>query len=60
MHIKLDFKDNGDDTFSWLNAEAPYTCKIGGHKKEGKFGGLKNFISYQLTPSVSDMELTTY
>jgi len=54
----IEVVDNGDDTFSWLNAEAPYTCKIGGHKKEGKFGGLKNFISYQLTPSFNNIQVS--
>ena len=54
LHFGL--QDNGDDTFSWLNVRDAYTCKISNSKKESKFGGLKSFIAYQLTPSVSTHE----
>ena len=53
MTVHYALQDNADDTFSWLNVRDAYTCKISNSKKESKFGGLKSFIAYQLTPSVS-------
>ena len=44
--------DNGNGTFSWLNAREPYSCSIASPKKESKMHGLKSFVAYQLTPSV--------
>ena len=45
--------EGGDGTFSWLNTQPPYSCSIASPKKESKLKGLKSFIAYQLTPSVS-------
>jgi len=50
--------DNTDDTFSWLNARDSYTCQISNSKKETKFGGLKSFIAYQLTPSFNNIQVS--
>ena len=47
------FQDNGNGTYSWLNTQPPYNCSIASPKKESKFSGLKSYIAYQLTPSVS-------
>ncbi len=46
--------DNGDGTYGWLNTREPYSCSIASPKKESKMHGLKSFVAYQLTPSVSD------
>ena len=45
--------DNGDGKFSWLNVKPPYSCAVASPKKESKLKGLKSYIAYQLTPSVS-------
>ena len=45
--------EGGDGSFSWLNTQPPYSCSIASPKKESKLKGLKSFIAYQLTPSVS-------
>ena len=45
--------EGGDGSFSWLNTQPPYSCSIASPKKESKMKGLKTFIAYQLTPSVS-------
>ena len=46
--------DNGDGRYSWQTTQPPYSCVIASPKKEAKFKGLKSYIAYQLTPSVSD------
>ena len=46
-------QDNGDGKFSWLNVKPPYSCAVASPKKESKLKGLKSYIAYQLTPSVS-------
>ena len=50
--------EGGDGGFSWLNTTAPYSCSIASPKKESKMKGLKTFIAYQLTPSVSCLWLS--
>jgi sorting nexin-9/18/33 len=45
--------DNGDGRYSWLNTNSPFSCVVASPKKEAKFKGLKSYIAYQLTPSVS-------
>lgn len=45
--------DCGDGKYQWLNVKPEYTCVIASPKKESKLKGLKTFIAYQLTPSVS-------
>ena len=37
----------------WHNQDSPYTCSVSSPKKESKMKGLKSFIAYQLTPTVS-------
>ena len=51
------FQDQGDGTYAWLNSKPPYSCSIASPKKETKLKGLKSFIAYQLTPSVSTKKL---
>ena len=48
-----DIQDQGDGTYTWLNSKPPYSCSIASPKKESKLKGLKSYIAYQLTPSVS-------
>ena len=43
----------GDGRFGWMTSQPPYNCAIASPKKESKLKGLKSFIAYQLTPSVS-------
>ncbi len=43
----------GEGRYNWLATKGPYSCVIASPKKEAKFKGLKSFIAYQLTPSVS-------
>ncbi|RUS75446.1 hypothetical protein EGW08_016796 [Elysia chlorotica] len=45
-----------DDGMVWLNQDAAYTCTVTSPKKESKMKGLKSYIAYQLTPSVSSNE----
>ena len=52
MLIIIIFQDNGDGKYSWLNVKPPYNCAVASPKKESKLKGLKNYIAYQLTPSV--------
>lgn len=37
----------------WNPIDEPYVCAVASPKKESKLKGLKSFIVYQLTPSVS-------
>ena len=54
MFLKnFSMQDNGDGKFSWLNVKPPYSCAVASPKKESKLKGLKSYIAYQLTPSVS-------
>ena len=46
-------KEEGDGKYSWQISTPPYSCVIASPKKEAKFKGLKSYIAYQLTPSVS-------
>jgi sorting nexin-9/18/33 len=41
----------------WNPITAPYSCMVASPKKESKLKGLKSFIAYQLTPSVSILNL---
>ena len=52
-HIIDPIQESGDGRFSWLNAHPSYSCVVASPKKEAKFKGLKSYIAYQLTPSVS-------
>ena len=46
-------QESGDGRYSWLNTHPSYSCVVASPKKEAKFKGLKSYIAYQLTPSVS-------
>ncbi len=52
MFSGLFLQDTSDGPF-WKQGDAPYTCVIASPKKESKFHGMKSFIAYQVTPSVS-------
>ena len=52
-NVTTALQDNGDGKFSWLSVKPPYSCAVASPKKESKLKGLKSFIAYQLTPSVS-------
>ena len=45
--------EQGEGRYSWVTNMPPYSCVIASPKKEAKFKGLKSYIAYQLTPSVS-------
>ena len=49
----------GEGRYSWVNNQPPYSCVIASPKKEAKFKGLKSYIAYQLTPSVSRIMICT-
>ena len=42
----------------WQQSETPFTCSIGAPKKGSKFGGMKSFIAYQVTPSFSNIQVS--
>ena len=56
----LCLQEVGEGRYNWLATKAPYSCVIASPKKEAKFKGLKSFIAYQLTPSVSVADFITY
>ncbi len=56
----LCWQEVGEGRYNWLATKAPYSCVIASPKKEAKFKGLKSFIAYQLTPSVSAADLMTF
>lgn len=41
----------------WNPITQPYTVMVASPKKDSKFKGLKSFIAYQLTPTVSIFDL---
>ena len=45
--------ETAEGRYSWQTSQPPYSCVIASPKKEAKFKGLKSYIAYQLTPSVS-------
>ena len=44
--------------FQWENLNEPYSCTIGTPKKSSKFGGMKSFIAYQVTPSLTNIQVS--
>ena len=44
--------------FIWEQSSDAYTCKIGTPNKGSKFGGMKSFVTYPLTPSFSGIQVT--
>lgn len=43
---------------AWLNQDSPFTCAVKSQKKESKMKGLKSFISYQIKPSFTNVEVS--
>jgi sorting nexin-9/18/33 len=41
----------------WNPITEPYSCMVASPKKESKLKGLKSFIAYQLTPTVSNIDI---
>lgn len=52
------YRENDDILGRWDVIQHPYTVQITSPKKASKMGGLKSFISYQLTPSFSNVEVS--
>lgn len=50
--LNLPLQD-GSDGPKWRPHDSPYVCEIKSPKKETKFHGMKTFIVYQITPTVS-------
>eukprot|EP00092_Neocalanus_flemingeri_P021416 GFUD01023219.1.p1 GENE.GFUD01023219.1~~GFUD01023219.1.p1 ORF type:complete len:563 (-),score=160.59 GFUD01023219.1:67-1755(-) len=44
--------------FQWENLNDAFSCAIGAPKKSTKFGGMKSFIAYQVTPSLSNIQVS--
>jgi len=44
--------------FLWEQPTDSYTCKIGYPKKGSKFGGMKSYIQYPVTPSFSNIQVS--
>ena len=44
--------------FQWQVSEEPITCKIGAPRKSSKFGGMKTFIAYPVTSSISNIQVS--
>ena len=44
--------------FIWEQSSDAYTCKIGTPNKGSKFGGMKSFVTYPLTPSFSGIQVS--
>ena len=44
--------------FQWEGLNEPFSCIIGTPKKSTKFGGMKCFIAYQVTPSFSNIQVS--
>ena len=49
------FLQETEDGIEWARLDVPYTCCIKSPKKESKLKGLKSYIAYQITPSVSSL-----
>lgn len=47
------FIEEIDGKCTWMPTREPYSCVVTSPKKESKLKGLKSFIVYQLTPTVS-------
>lgn len=48
------FIEEIDGRCTWMPTREPYSCVVTSPKKESKLKGLKSFIVYQLTPTVSN------
>ncbi|ESO94334.1 hypothetical protein LOTGIDRAFT_215869 [Lottia gigantea] len=47
-----------NDGPEWTPLQSPYTCTVSSPKKESKMKGLKSFITYHLTPSFSNIQVS--
>jgi hypothetical protein len=45
--------EESEDGVKWSPNPEPYVCMVASPKKETKLKGLKSYIAYQLTPTVS-------
>lgn len=50
---KIYIQEIDSGRFAWVNTGESYNCVVTSPKKESKLKGLKSFIVYQLTPTVS-------
>ena len=47
-----------DCFFQWQFKEEAFTCSIGAPRKSSKFGGMKSFMAYPVTPSFSNIQVS--
>lgn len=47
-----------DGQIKWNPNQHPYTCCVEKPKKESKMKGLKSFIAYQLTPTITNIQVS--
>merc|ERR1719474_2345816 len=47
-----------DCFFQWQFKEEAFTCSIGAPRKSSKFGGIKSFMAYPVTPSFSNIQVS--
>jgi len=50
--------EGGEGGFQWQGKLEPFTCTIGQAKKTAKFGGMKPFVLYPVTPSFSNIQVS--
>jgi sorting nexin-9/18/33 len=50
--------DMGDESYYWENTKPGYSCAVGMPKKGSKFGGLKTYMTYAITPSFSQIQVS--
>ena len=50
--------ESSDGHFQWVSHSEPYTCMVGTPRKSSKFGGIKPFLTYGVTPSFTDIEVS--
>ena len=57
IHINI---DNVALTCSWAppDPETSYTCEVGPGKKLTKYGGIKTIVTYGITPSFSNIQVS--
>lgn len=52
FQVPLNFQET-EFGVTWYPISNSYLCQVASPKKESKLKGLKSFIAYQLTPTVS-------
>jgi len=50
--------DDGSGYFHWTSSGPNYTCTVGAPKKGAKFGGLKAYMTYPVTPSFNNIQVS--